>query len=282
MTKTLNQNDFRNIILGGTDHIAILTLVGDAVSGDDNTRKMCVLHADMIDQIFYALQVIREDEMIRCVIITGMGKTFVAGADINEILELDNTTGESGGEVFSSSGHNLMMYIRNFPKPVIAAVNGFALGGGYELACACHIILASDKAKIGQPEVSLGVIAGFGGTQILPRRVGVGNALLLLLTGDIIPAKEAYDLGLVQKVIITNGNGNDELLDVALDMATRICKNGPQAMKLTLHAVIGGLELPDLNTALEFEADHFRRACDEEKNEGCIAYREKREPTFSV
>jgi enoyl-CoA hydratase len=206
------------------------------------------------------------------VIVTGAGdKAFVAGADLNQVTGLD----AMGGREWGRAGQAVFSRIEAMEKPVIAAINGWALGGGLELAMACHIRLAADTARLGQPEVKLGIVPGYGGTQRLARIIGRGRALEMLLTGDPVDAAEAHRIGLVNHVVPAGG-----LLAKARELAAKILKNGPVAVALILQAVNRGLEMP-LPQALEWEASQFGLSCaTEDIKEGTSAFLEKREPNF--
>ena len=211
----------------------------------------------------------REDMSV--IILTGAGNTFIAGAEIKEIPALD----KESGQAFSDLGQKMTSRIEDFPRPIICAIEGLALGLGCEVALACDIKIASDNAKFGQPEVNLGVIAGAGGTQRLPRQVGKGKAKELLFTGEMIGAPEALRIGLVEKVV-SAGNALTE----AKDMAKKIKTKGPVAISLTKKAVNLGIDL-SLNEGLNVERDAFGKACaTEDKNEGVKAFLEKRKPDF--
>jgi enoyl-CoA hydratase len=208
----------------------------------------------------------------RAIIVTGSGKAFVAGADIAAMKDLDG----DAASTFARKGHRLGEALADFPGPVIAAVNGYALGGGYELALACDIILASDKAVVGQPEVKLGVVPGFGGSQRLARRTGPGIAKLLVMTGDSIKMDLAPGMGLVDRVV-----PHDTLLAEAHKLATTILANGPLAVTFVKALVDDGLDLP-LDEALELEADTFGdcfRTADQK--EGMAAFLAKRKAAFT-
>lgn len=211
------------------------------------------------------------DGKARAIIVTGSGKAFVAGADIAAMKDLDG----DGAAAFARKGHALGHALADFPGPVIAAVNGYALGGGLELAMACDIIVASDKAVVGQPEVKLGVVPGFGGSQRLARRVGPGLAKLLLMTGDNVKADEALRMGIVDKVV-----PHDTLLAEARKVAEACLSNGPVAVQFAKALVDDGLDLP-LDEALELEADTFGdcfRTADQK--EGMAAFLGKRKAVF--
>jgi enoyl-CoA hydratase/carnithine racemase len=208
---------------------------------------------------------------IRVIIITGSGKAFGAGKDIPEFVG----KGGDGMAEISKRDHRIFSKIQNSPKPVIAAINGMALGGGLELAMSCHIRVASENAILGQPEVGLGAIPGAGGTQLLPRLMGKGAALYYLLTGENIPAQEAYRLGLVDKIVPA-----DKLMVTSLAIAKVIGRKGPIAVKLILEAVNKGLEL-NLDKALELEEEQWRRCgATEDFNAAIKAFMEKKPPVF--
>lgn len=222
-----------------------------------------------LQQLFAALEQ-RDD--IKVIILTGgSGKAFVAGADITEMQQMSALEARS----FSQFGQKVMTAIEQCSKPVIAAVNGFALGGGCELAMACDIRLAGEKAKFGQPEVNLGVIPGFAGTQRLSRLIGKGRAKELIFTGDIINAEEALRIGLVNKVVPM-----EELLEAAQKMAKKIASKGPVAVRLSKEAINKGLEI-DLDKANAYETELFSLcfASDDQK-EGMSAFLEKRPAVF--
>lgn len=214
---------------------------------------------------------IESDGSIRALIVTGAGRAFVAGADIEEISKLD---GESGLE-FARRGQAAFSRLEALDKPVLAAVNGFALGGGCELAMACHMRIASNKARFGQPEVKLGILPGFGGTQRLPRLVGRGVATQLILSGEMIGAEAALRIGLVNEVVEP-----DALLDRARAILEGILKMGPRAVAASLASIRDGLD-QDLDDALETEARIFSGVCGtDEMREGTSAFLEKRDPKF--
>ena len=223
-----------------------------------------------LERLFMALM---DDVDVRVILLTGAGeKAFAAGADINELVRLDIATGEAK----SGRGQEVFRIIETCGKPVIACVNGFALGGGCELALACTMRLASDTAKLGQPEVKLGLIPGYGGTQRLPRLVGQSAALKLLLTGEIIGAAEALRIGLVDEVVPAAG-----LMVRAEELASTIVGMAPLAIAGCMEAVRWGSEL-GLVAATDVEAEIFGRLCGtEDKNEGTKAFLEKRPPVWT-
>lgn len=222
-----------------------------------------------IDSLF---EVLGKDEEIKAIIITGSGdKAFVAGADITEMQQMTGVEGRAWGKLAQAVFHK----IENFPRPVLAAVNGYALGGGCELAMACDIRIASEKAKFGQPEVSLGITPGFGGTQRLPRLIGRGRAKELLFTGDMIDAEEAYRIGLVNKIA-----AHQNLVETAKEMANRIMLRGPVAVTLCKAAVNEGLDV-DLESGCAYEAEVFGLCfATADQKEGMTAFLEKRKPVF--
>jgi len=207
---------------------------------------------------------------VKVVILTGEGKAFVAGADIAEMV---NKT-QAQAKEFSKVGQRTFRSLELLPQPVIAAVNGFALGGGCELALACDIRIASNKAKFGQPEVNLGLIPGYAGTQRLPRLIGLGNALHMLLTTEMVGAEDALRLGLVQKVVEP-----EALLPAAVEMAKTIAAKGPRAVKLAKQVARQGL-LTDFESGCGLEADKFATLFENEGAEGMKAFLEKRKPEW--
>lgn len=253
----------KNINLEKEDGLAIITI----------TRPpMNTLNTEMLLEMREVLNQLEKDNTIKILIITGAGeKAFVAGADISEMKGKT----ESQGLEFGKLGQGVLNQIENLPKPVIAAVNGYALGGGTELAMACDIIIASEKAKFGQPEVNLGLIPGFGGTQRLPRLVSKNIAKELIFTGDIIDANEAYRIGLANKVV-----KQEELMQVAKAVAKKILTKGLVAVKLAKSAINKGTEL-ELEKALELEAKNFSLCfTTEDAKEGMSAFLEKRAAKF--
>jgi enoyl-CoA hydratase len=235
--------------------------------------KLNALNAKTIKELYLAFMAFQNDDAVKVVILTGSGdKAFIAGADIAELTELNGSSAKD----YILKGQELTRVMEYFKKPVIAAVNGFALGGGTEMALACHIRVASDNAKLGQPEVKLGLIPGYGGTQRLPRLVGKGKAMELILTGKIIGAEEALQIGLVNKVV-----PQSELLPTCEALAKEIAANGPLALEYSISSINKGLE-NTLNEGLFIEADFFNKACTtEDSKEGTLAFLEKRKANFS-
>jgi enoyl-CoA hydratase len=222
-----------------------------------------------LDQLFSELE---NDEEVLVIIITGMGsKAFVAGADIKEIKE----AGDKRTEVIRK-GQGIFFKIRNSRKVVIAAVNGYALGGGCELAMACDIRIASENAKLGFPETTLGLMPGYGGTQFLPRLIGIGGAKYMILTGESLTATEAYRFGLVEKVC-----SHENLMDEVNRLAKKIASNGPFAVRACKRAIHKGMELP-LEQALRVEMEEYDRvARSEDAEEGLASFMEKKPPIFT-
>jgi enoyl-CoA hydratase/carnithine racemase len=235
-------------------------------------KVLNALNRATINELRAAFEDAREDAAVRGVILTGTGeKAFAAGADIAEIS--GNTAVEA--EAATRRGQALADLIENLGKPVIAAVNGFALGGGCELAMACSIRIAAESAKFGQPEVKLGVMPGYGGTQRLPRLVGKGRALRLILSGDIIDASEAYRIGLVDELV-----PNAQVIERAETVLNKIIANAPLSVKYALEAVNKGLET-SVAEGLLIEASLFAVcASTDDKKEGTSAFLEKRAPKF--
>jgi enoyl-CoA hydratase len=254
---------FNFLTLDVADRIATLTV--------NRPDKLNALNDATIAELGHAIDQIRVDDSIGGAILTGAGRAFVAGADISELSNQTPVLAKGRAR----AGQDVFRRIETCPKPVIAAVNGFALGGGCELAMACHIRIASDAAKFGQPESKLGLLPGYGGTQRLPRLVGKGRATQLLLTGEMIDAAEAYRIGLVNKIV----SGAD-LLSEARNMMKTILANSPLAVALCIEAIDRGLEM-SLDEGLILEANHFGLlAATDDMREGTRAFLEKRTPAF--
>ena len=246
------------------DQLCIITI--------DRPKVLNALNAQTVAEIGQAFEQARSDESVRAVIVTGGGeKAFVAGADINELAKMTPITGKETAE----RGQRIFRAIETFPKPVIAAVNGFALGGGCELALACHIRIASENAQLGLPEVTLGIIPGYGGTQRMARLLGKGKALELICTGDRISAAEAEKIGLVNRVVPA-----DQLMAVAEEMARKIATRGPLAVKAAIEAVMVGSDM-GFDEGQVLEATLFGLlASTEDMKEGMGAFLEKRKAEF--
>jgi enoyl-CoA hydratase len=254
---------FKFLTLEVADRVATLTV--------NRPDKLNALNDATIAELGLAIDQIRVDDSIGGAILTGAGRAFVAGADISE---LSNQTPVSA-KARARAGQDVFRRFETCPKPVIAAVNGFALGGGCELAMSCHIRLASDAAKFGQPESKLGLLPGYGGTQRLARLIGKGRATQLLLTGEMIDAAEAYRIGLVNKIFAA-----DALMNEARTMMKTILANGPLAVALCIEAIDRGLQM-SLEEGLILEANHFGLlAATDDMREGTRAFLEKRAPAF--
>ena len=264
MSSPVAASKFDNLLYEKKNNIAYVTL--------NRPKVLNALNKATWNDLRAAFEDARDDETVRGVIVTGAGdKAFIAGADINEIA----TASAVQAEESSSYGQEVLNLIENLGKPVIAAINGFALGGGCETAMACTIRLASENARFGQPEVKLGVLPGGGGTQRLPRLVGKGRALQLILSGAMINASEAYRIGLVNEVVPTA-----DLIPRAEALLREIFANAPIAVKYSIEAVNKGLETSQAE-GLALEASFFGLcAGTEDKHEGTRAFLEKRAPQF--
>lgn len=234
-------------------------------------KAMNALNSQVLDELRMAFHEVVQNDEIRAVILTGEGKAFVAGADIAEMNKLNAVEARA----FAKKGHGVMNMIENIEKPVIAAVNGFALGGGCELCMACDIRIASTKAKFGQPEVGLGLIPGFGGNLRLPRLVGKGNAKYLIYSADMIDAAEAYRIGLVQKVAEP-----EELIAEAEKIAAKIAAQAPIAVSVAKDVINNGYDI-DMKSGSKYEVNAFSLIFDsEDMKEGTTAFLEKRKATW--
>jgi enoyl-CoA hydratase len=255
---------YETITLAIAGRIATLTV--------NRPDKLNALNDRVIEELGDAIDAIRADANVGGVILTGAGRAFVAGADISQLA----SHGAISGKALAERGQEVFRRFETSPKPTIAAVNGFALGGGCELAMACHIRIASEAAKFGQPEVKLGLVPGYGGTQRLPRLVGKGRALQLLLTGEMIDAAEAYRIGLVNRVVAAA-----ELIATATAMLEAILANGPLAIAQCIAVVNRGYDA-SLDEALALEATAFGLlAGTDDKREGTRAFLEKRAASFT-
>ena len=256
---------FENIRLEKKNQIAYVTIDRPKVLNALNMATMGELRAAFTD--------LKQDREVRVVILTGAGeKSFVAGADIGELQKNNPVEAKE----YTHRGQAVLDLIENLGKPVIACINGFALGGGCEIAMACTMRLASENAKLGQPEVKLGIIPGYGGTQRLPRLVGKGIAMQLLLTGEMISAQEAHRIGLVNEVVAAG-----QLITRAEAIAQMIIKNAPLAIQYCLEAVNHGMEMTQQD-GLFLEASLFAVSCaTEDKKEGTSAFLEKRAANFA-
>jgi len=255
---------YENILFEKKNSIAYVTV--------NRPKVLNALNMATMEELRSAFTEAKNDSSIRVAILTGAGeKAFIAGADIGELAKHDAVSGKE----YTHRGQSVLDLIENLGKPVIACINGFALGGGCEIAMACTMRLASENAKLGQPEVKLGIIPGYGGTQRLPRLVGKGRAMQLILSGEMITAQEAHRMGLVNEVTPIA-----ELIPRAEAIAQKIIANSPLAVQYSMEAVNRGFDMP-LSDALYLEAVLFSVACSsEDKKEGTSAFLEKRAPQF--
>jgi enoyl-CoA hydratase len=255
---------YDNLLFEVSEQIARITF--------NRPNVLNALNRKTIDELGDCLKKVRADDAIRVLILTGAGeKAFIAGADINELSQQTPVNGRE----FTLYGQEIIHRLETLGKPAIAAINGFALGGGCELALACTLRIASRNAKLGQPEVKLGIIPGYGGSQRLPRLCGKGLAHELILTGEMITAEEALRVGLVNRVV-----ESAELLATAEAIAQKIIANAPLAVKYALEAVERGMEMPQ-EEGLYLEATLFGLCCaTQDMREGTRAFLEKRPPKF--
>jgi len=255
---------FDNLLIERDEATAIVTI--------NRPKVLNALNTQTLDELRRAILEIKQDEGVRVVIVTGAGeKSFVAGADINELAVQTPT----GGREHALAGQHVFDLIENLGKPVIAAINGFALGGGCELAMACTLRLAADSARLGQPEIALGLIPGYAGTQRLSRLVGRGKAMEMILTGAPMAADEAQRIGLVNRVVPAA-----ELMAEARKLAGQLARSAPIAMRYIINAVNKGAEMP-FAEACQYEATLFGLvASTDDMKEGTAAFLEKRKPGF--
>src|SRR5437764_10249055 len=256
--------NYENILFEKKDSIAYVTV--------NRPKVLNALNMATMEELRAAFHEIKNDAGLRVVILTGAGeKAFIAGADIGELAQHNAVSGKE----YTHRGQSVLNLIENLGKPVIACINGFALGGGCEIATACTLRLASESAKLGQPEVKLGIIPGYGGTQRLPRLVGKGIAMQLVLTGEMITAQEAHRIGLVNEV-----TPPADLIPRAEAIAAKIIANAPLAVQYAMEAVNKGMETP-LAEGLYIEAVLFGAACaTEDEKEGTTAFLQKRPAQF--
>ena len=249
-----------SIVLERKDAVALVTI--------DRVKQLNALNVRTLQQLELELTELNKDKSVKVIVLTGAGnRAFVAGADIEEMKDMN----EKEAYEFSALGHRVFALVETMSKPVIAAVNGYALGGGCELALACDIRFASDKARFGQPEITLGIIPGFGGTRRLPRLVGRGKALEMILGGDMVDAETARKLGLVERVF-----PHDNLMEQTMEFATRVASFSLRAIQATKASVVASSD-PGLNVEQELFAQLFSGA---DQVEGMSAFLERRPPEF--
>ena len=255
---------YENIICEVNDGIATITF--------NRPKALNALNRALLDELSHALDTIAADEDIRVLVLTGAGdKSFVAGADITELATYNSLS----AKVFAEKGHLIIRKLQQLPIAVIAAVNGFALGGGTEIAIACDFIYASENAKFGQPEINLGVIPGFGGTQRLPRLIGTNMAKELIFTGKMVSAAEALQIGLANKVV-----AQEQLMDDVMKTANEIAAKGRVALREAKQAVNRGMDV-DLASGCSIEIDAFAISfASPDAKEGTAAFVEKRKAEF--
>ena len=256
---------YQNLLVETRDGVAVVTI--------NRPDKLNALNDRTVDELEAVFTALGADADVRGVILTGSGeKAFVAGADIAEL----STQSPVDGKERSIRGQKVLDRIEDLGKPVIAAINGFALGGGCELAMACHVRIASENARLGTPEVKLGIMCGYAGSQRLPRLVGKGRALEMLLTGEMVDAQEALRIGLVNRVV-----PREKLMAEAEGLLRKMLANGPVSLRFTIEAVNSGLELP-LAEAQYLEATLFGLICTtDDMKEGTKAFLEKRPAKFT-
>jgi enoyl-CoA hydratase len=254
---------YKNIVIEKKENIGIVKL--------DNPKTLNALNIETLKDLDQGIESLAKDPEIFVIIITGNGKAFVAGADISEMLKMNAEEGRQ----FADFGSKIFRKIELLNKPVIAAVNGYALGGGCELAMACDLRIASNKAKFGQPEVGLGITPGFAGSQRLPRLVGLGRAKELIFTGDVIGADVAEKIGLVNKVVDL-----EDLMEESINLANKIARNGQVAVNYSKKAINRGYDL-DFESGNEIEKMLFGLCfATKDQKEGMEAFLEKRKPSF--
>ncbi|MBO3446057.1 enoyl-CoA hydratase-related protein [Clostridium sp. CCUG 7971] len=256
---------FKNLICAKEESVYTIKIARE--------KYLNALNEEVLKELDMAIDIINNDEEIHVGIITGEGKAFVAGADIEAMKDMNFEE----ARIFSKTGNRLFRKIENCEKPIIAAINGFCLGGGLELAMSCDIRIASTKAKFGQVEANLGILPGFGGTQRLPRIVGVGKAKELVYSAQIITSKEALNINLVNKVV-----EQEDLVKECVEMAKLISSKGQLAIRYAKNAINRGYEI-DIDSAINLENNLFGLCfASYDQEEGMSAFLEKREPKFNI
>jgi len=256
--------EFNNILVDLDDNVAVVTV--------NRPKKLNALNTATIKELHLAFKSLEKDKKVRVIILTGAGdKAFIAGADISEFAHFDT---KQGGQLAAQGQELLFDFVENLNKPVIAAVNGFALGGGLELAMSCHFRVAGHNARMGLPEVSLGVIPGYGGTQRLPQLIGKGRAMEMIMTGGMIDVERAIEFGLVNHIA-----SSEELLDFCKNIAKKIAKNSPMAVSQAIKAINAGFNNEVHGFEVEIKAFGQCFGTDDFK-EGTTAFLEKRKASF--
>lgn len=256
---------FKNLICAKEENVYVIKIARE--------KYLNALNEDVLKELDMAIDIINNDEEIYVGIITGEGKAFVAGADIEAMKDMNFEEARR----FSKTGNDLFRKIENCEKPIIAGINGFCLGGGLELAMSCDIRIASTKAKFGQVEANLGILPGFGGTQRLPRIVGVGKAKELVYSAQIIKSEEALNINLVNKVV-----EQEDLMKECIDMAKLISSKGQLAIRYAKNAINRGYEI-DIDSAINLENNLFGLCfASHDQEEGMSAFLEKRDPKFNI
>lgn len=257
--------NFKNLLFEKKNNVGILSI--------NRPDALNALNSEVLEELDQAIDMVSNDDDIYVLILTGEGRAFVAGADISEMKDLTPVSGRAFGE----KGISVFRKIELMEKPVIAAVNGFALGGGCELSMTADIRVASEKAKFGQPETGLGITPGFAGTQRLARLIGPGKAKELIYTCDIISAEEARSYGLVNHVVAP-----EDLMDKAMEIAQKICSKAQLAVRYSKVAINRGIET-DIDTGMSIEKDLFGLCfATEDQKEGMAAFLEKRNPDYKL
>jgi enoyl-CoA hydratase/carnithine racemase len=267
-----NSTGERNIMTATMGAMHSCKIEGGVALVTLNHPPVNALTPELLAELAGTFDSLAMDDAVKILVLTGAGRFFAAGADIRVLASIPSSV---EGEAMASHGQTLLNKIEALEKPVIAAINGACLGGGLELAMCCHIRLAAEGARLGLPEINLGIMPGFGGTQRLPRLIGQSKAMELILTGEPISARDALNLGLVSQVVPA-----DDLLRQAQGLAHKISAKSQVALRACLHAIRRGSEL-DLSEGLDLEAKLFGKLCDtEDRKEGTAAFLEKRQPRF--
>jgi enoyl-CoA hydratase len=256
--------EYRNLLIDIQGSAAIITF--------NRSEVLNAMNTEAVRELGVAMEKLEQNPQVRVIILTGAGRAFIAGADISEI----STKTPAQAREYSEIGQQVMHLMQNLKKPVIAAVNGFALGGGTEVVLSCDVSIASEQAKFGLPEATLGVIPGWGGTQRASRLIGIARAKELIFTGEIIDARRAFEIGLINRVV-----PHEQLMDVVMGLAKKIGECGPLALSVTKKVIAEGIE-KSLNEACTLETEAFSSLfTTNDQKEGMKAFLEKRKPRFT-